>query len=54
MLIEIEETHEKNILDNGWEALLETKKYLKKVVPTNIKFDLNNYLLIDTTEIEKN
>ena len=54
MLIKIEETHENIILDDGGEALVETKNYLKKVAPTNKKLDLNDDLLIDTTEMEKN
>lgn len=54
MLIEIEETHEIIILDDGGEALLETKNYLNKAVPINTKFILNEDLLIDISEIENN
>ena len=52
--IESEESHENIILDDGGEAFSKTKDYLNKVVPIKIKFYLNEDLIIDIPEIDKN
>ena len=54
MQLESEETHENIILDDGGKALKETKDYLNAVIPLNLKFDLNDELLIDISDSEKN
>ena len=51
--IESEETHENIILEDGGEALEETKNYLNKVIPSNFQFSLNEELIIDISESEK-
>ena len=52
--IESEETHENIILDDGGKALIETKDYLNAVNPLELKFSLNDELLIDIADSEKN
>ena len=52
--IESEQTHENIIFEEGGETLLETKKYLNSSVPVQAKFNLNEDLLIDIPESEKN
>ena len=54
MQIESEETHENIILDDGGKALIETKDYLNAVNPLDLKFNLNDELLIDITDTDKN
>ena len=54
MQIESEETHENIILDDGGKALIETKDYLNTVNPLDLKFNLNDELLIDITDTDKN
>ena len=51
--IESDETHENIIFDDGGEALIETKNFLNKAKSIDIKFNLNEELLIDVSDIEK-
>ena len=52
--IESEETHENVVLDDGGNALEETKEYLNNVIPILANFNLNEDLLIEIPEVEKN
>ena len=52
--IEIDETHENIILEDGGAAFIETKNFLNNVNPVEITFDLNEDLLIDISESDKN
>lgn len=54
MKIESDETHENIILDDGGKALSETKNYLKEITPVLEKFNLNEDLLIDIHDSDKN
>ena len=52
--IEIDETHENIVLEDGGAAFIETKNFLNNVNPVEITFDLNEDLLIDISESDKN
>lgn len=52
--IENEETHENIIFNDKGNAIRDTKNFLSKVKALKTKFHLNDDLLIDTTELEKN
>ena len=52
--IENEETHENIIFNDEGNAIRDTKNFLSKVKALKTKFHLNDDLLIDTTELEKN
>ena len=52
--IENEETHENIIFEDEDHSLNELKKYLNKVEPIQEKFNLNDDLSIDVSDLEKN
>ena len=52
--IESDETHENIILDDGGKALSETKNYLNEISPVKEKFNLNEDLIIDIHDSDKN
>ena len=52
--IENDETHEIIILEDGGEAFIETKNFLNNIIPIESKLDLNEDLLIDIPESDKN
>ena len=52
--IENDETHEIVILEDGGEAFIETKNFLNNINPIESKLDLNEDLLIDIPESDKN
>lgn len=52
--LESDKTHEIINLEDGGEAFNETKDFLNNINPIETKFDLNEDLLIDISESEKN
>ena len=52
--IESDDTHENIILDDGGEALIETKNFLNNAIPVEEKLELNEDLYIDISDSEKN
>ena len=52
--IENEDTHENIIFEDEGNALKETKNFLKSIEPIETKFNLNDDLIIDNSEIDKN
>ena len=54
ILIENDETHENIILEDGGAAFIETKNFLNNINPVEIEFELNDDLLIDISESDKN
>ena len=52
--IENDETHENIILEDGGEAFIETKNFLNNINPIDSKLDLNEDLLIEISETDKN
>ena len=52
--IENEDTHENIIFEDEGNALKETKNFLYNIEPIETKFNLNDDLIIDNSEIDKN